>query len=256
MNSNDTAPPSLERRLAALDPEIPPGRDLWLDIEAAIGASVRGDAALEQAPVEAGPIEAGPIEAGPGAAGPGAAAPSAPMPSPPAPASSRPIKRSRAARAQRWPLALAAGFAAVAIVGALVGWQLARLKAPTVAALPTVPPAAIAAPGEGSESGGSAVPDTSGGFEVPETKDFAATRTSLQRTYAQRLALLAPTTRRRVEQDMATIQAANADIRKALAADPQSAVLNHLLASTLQQEFDLYSTVIRNTAPSVPRNPS
>jgi hypothetical protein len=123
------------------------------------------------------------------------------------------------------------------------------------AAGPAAAGPAIGAPGQGG-SGGLAVPDTSGGFAVPETQDFAATRTSLQRTYAQRLALLAPATRLRVEQDMATIRTANADIRKALAADPQSAVLNHLLASTLQQEFDLYSTVIRNTAPAVPRNPT
>jgi len=78
----------------------------------------------------------------------------------------------------------------------------------------------------------------------------------LEQTYQQRLALLAPATRRRVEQDLATIRAANADIRKALAADPRSAVLSHLLASTLQQEFDLYSTVIRNTAPAADRSPS
>lgn len=260
MNSKDTARASLEGRLAALDPEIPPGRDLWRDIEAAIGTSDRRDASLERAPieaapVEAAPVEAAPIEAAPIEAAPDAGAPSVPQPGPRVPAPPAPAKRLRAARAQRWPLALAAGFAAVAIVGALLGWQLARLRPPTVAALPAAAGRAIGAPGEGG-SGAPAVPDTSGGFAVPETQDFAATRTSLQRTYAQRLALLAPATRLRVEQDMATIQSANADIRKALAADPQSTVLNHLLASTLQQEFDLYSTVIRNTAPAVPRNPS
>jgi len=276
MNSNDTAHTALERRLAALDPEIPPGRDLWLDIEAAIGASDRrdvdrGDVSLERAPVEVEPRAEPPREELPRTELPRTELPlaelpraelpraelprtelpravpaSARIPSPLAPPP-RPNARSRILAARSWPLALAAGFAMVATVGALVGWQLARLRPPSVASLPTLAPPALTAPGQGRESGG---------FEVPETQDFVATRTSLQRTYAQRLALLAPATRTRLERDMATIQAANADIRRALAADPQSAVLNHLLASTLQQEFDLYATVIRNTAPAVTRNPS
>jgi len=281
MNSNDTAHTALERRLAALDPEIPPGRDLWLDIEAAIGASDRRDAdrrdvSLERAPVEVEPRAEPPREELPRTELPRTELPraelprqelprqelpraelprtelpravlaSARMPSPLAPPP-RPNARSRILAARSWPLALAAGFAMVATVGALVGWQLARLRPPSVASLPTLAPPAPTAPGQGVESGG---------FEVPETQNFVATRTSLQRTYEQRLALLAPATRTRLERDMATIQAANADIRRALAADPQSAVLNHLLASTLQQEFDLYATVIRNTAPAVTRNPS
>ena len=69
------------------------------------------------------------------------------------------------------------------------------------------------------------------------------------------MALLVPATRDRIEHDMSMILAANADIRQALAADPESAVLNHLLESTWQQEFDLYATVIRATAPTGPRTP-
>jgi hypothetical protein len=39
-----------------------------------------------------------------------------------------------------------------------------------------------------------------------------------------------------------------------LAADPQSAVLNRLLAGTWQQEFDLYATVVQTTEPAMQRN--
>jgi hypothetical protein len=188
MNLDDTTDSSLERRLAALDPEIAPGRDLWPGIHAAIGT----------------------------------------------------------APARRWPLALAAGLATVALAGALLGWQIARLRTPSAVVTSRAPAPSVGAPAEGSGDS----------FTVPETQSFVATRAMLEQTYQQRLALLAPATRRRVEQDLATIRAANADIRKALAADPRSAVLSHLLASTLQQEFDLYSTVIRNTAPAADRSPS
>jgi len=81
-------------------------------------------------------------------------------------------------------------------------------------------------------------------------------RADLERTYRERLELLAPETRRRIEQDLSTIRTANEDIRRALAADPESAVLNRLLESTWQQEFDLYSTVVRNTEPATERNRS
>jgi hypothetical protein len=66
--------------------------------------------------------------------------------------------------------------------------------------------------------------------------------------------LLEPATRDRIEHDLAIIRSANADIRRALADDPQSAVLNRLLASTWQQEFDLYATVVRTTEPALQRN--
>jgi len=142
-------------------------------------------------------------------------------------------------------LALAAGFALAAVGGALLGWQFARVHPTSVGANRLRPPRVADSVSPSGEV-----------FAVPETPDFLATRVALERTYQQRLALLAPATRQRVEQDLATIRDAIADIRKALAADPESAVLNHLLASTLHEEFDLYSTVIRNTAAAVQRNPS
>jgi hypothetical protein len=208
MKSKDTMRRSLDRRLAALDPDVPPERDLWPGIVAAIDASGAGDKPPRAVALEAAPEIS--VHAG---------------------------------AARRWPLALAAGFALVALVGALFGWQLARMRPATVA---SAPPPSITAP----------LPPDGDAFAGPDTANFRATRASLEQTYQQRLALLAPATRRRVEQDLATIRAANADIRKALEADPQSAVLNHLLATTLHQEFDLYATVIRNTAPAVPRSPS
>ncbi|MBS0396433.1 MAG: hypothetical protein JSR54_17580, partial [Proteobacteria bacterium] len=86
-----------------------------------------------------------------------------------------------------------------------------------------------------------------------EDAQYRATRVSLERTYRERLALLDPVTRVRVEEDLKTIQAAQQDIRRALAADPGSRVLLQLLESTTEQEFELYSTVGRNTEPFVPR---
>ena len=90
---------------------------------------------------------------------------------------------------------------------------------------------------------------------VPAGTEYLSTRATLEHTYRERLESLAPATRDRIEHDMSMIRAANADIRQALATDPESAVLNRLLESTWQQEFDLYATVIRATAPTGPRTP-
>ncbi len=214
----ETSRRSLDQRLAALDPEIATDRDLWPSIVAKIGASDALEGSLDAIPPEAAPefsAHTGSAHTGP----------------------------ARAGSVRRWPLALAAGFALVALVGALFGWQVARLRPATFA---SSPPPVFTKP----------QPTDRDPFAGPETESFRATRASLEQTYQQRLALLAPATRHRVEQDLATIRAANADIRKALEADPQSAVLNHLLASTLHEEFDLYTAVIRNSAPAVPRSPS
>jgi hypothetical protein len=133
-------------------------------------------------------------------------------------------------RPRRMPLALAAGLA-IALTAGIIGWQAGRLHLPAMASA------------LGTE-----------GFAVPADAEYVKTRASLERSYRDRLALLEPVTRDRVEHDLAIIRAANADIRRALAADPQSAVLNRLLASTWQQEFDLYATVVRTTEPAMQRN--
>jgi len=133
-------------------------------------------------------------------------------------------------RPRRIPLALAAGLA-IALTAGIIGWQAGRSHSPMAASAP------------GTE-----------GFAVPANPEYLKTRATLERTYQDRLALLEPVTRDRIEQDLSIIRAANADIRRALAADPQSAVLNRLLASTWQQEFDLYATVVRTTEPAMQRN--
>ena len=133
-------------------------------------------------------------------------------------------------RPRRVPLALAAGLA-IALTAGIIGWQASRWHSPLIAAAP-----------------GTA------GFAVPADPEYVKTRATLERTYQERLALLEPATRERIQHDLSIIRAANADIRRALASDPQSAVLNRLLASTWQQEFDLYATVVRTTEPAMPRN--
>ncbi|HEV7986760.1 MAG TPA: hypothetical protein VGP20_11410 [Steroidobacteraceae bacterium] len=137
-----------------------------------------------------------------------------------------------AQRMRRWrvPLALAAGLG-IAVTAGLIGWQLARMQ-------PETPVGGLA----------------TAGFAVPASAQYVSMRAALEHTYRERLELLAPATRRRIEQDLATIRAANADIRRALAADPESPVLNRLLESTWQQEFDLYTTVVRNSEPATQGN--
>jgi len=139
---------------------------------------------------------------------------------------------------RRWlPLSLAAGVL-LAVAAGVVGWQLGRERSWSDRM-------AMAFTGRDRAEAG---------FAVPASAAYLKTRATLERTYRERLELLAPATRFRIEQDLRTIRAANEDIRRALAADPQSAVLNRLLESTWQQEFDLYSTVVRNTEPAAGGN--
>ena len=146
--------------------------------------------------------------------------------------------RRLAAPRPRWPFALVAGLI-VAMAAGYVGWLGGRSA-----------PAELA--------GGAAAQSRSEaqrlvGFASPTGRDYVATRASLERTYSERLQMLAPQTRARIEVDLRTIRDANADIRSALAADPQSPVLNRLLESIWQQEFDLYATVTRIVDPTVQR---
>ena len=172
---------SLETRLAALARKLPPERDLWPGIEAAIGPA--------------------------------------------------------AARPRRWPYALAAGIA-VAALGALLAGRLDREPAPLAATggarLPAAAPVAAR-------------------LKATEEAEYRTTRLALEQTYRERLALLAPATRARIEEDLALIHVAQQDIRRALEGDPGSRVLLSLLQSTTEQEFNLYSTVGRNTEPFVSR---
>ncbi len=65
----------------------------------------------------------------------------------------------------------------------------------------------------------------------------------LEQTYRAQLAQLAPDTRLQVAHDLDVIRNARADIRRALTSDPGSALLNELMATTWQQEIDLYRDV-------------
>lgn len=137
-----------------------------------------------------------------------------------------------------WPAALAAGLALVSLVAAL-SWSVLRQQAGT----PTLLPGAAAAGAQ----------QTMVSFESPRNAAFLAARAALERTYAQRLALLAPATRARVQSDLEVIRKANADIRDALNHDPASPLLQQLLRSTWQQEIEVYTDVSQATEPMLMR---
>ena len=90
-------------------------------------------------------------------------------------------------------------------------------------------------------------------FEPPQNADYVTARAALERTFNERLKLLAPATRARVQADLETIRKANDDIRAALAKDPASPLLLKLLQSTCQQEIDLYTSVAQTTEPMLIR---
>ena len=131
-----------------------------------------------------------------------------------------------------WPTALAASLALAALLGALT-WSVWHTSAPPLLATGPLP---------GSTAGARPV-----SFELPQDADYLATRAALERTFAERLTMLAPATRARVQTDLDVIRKANADIRDALAHDPASPLLLQLLRSTWQQEINLYTTVAHAT---------
>jgi hypothetical protein len=172
--------------------------------------------------------------------------------------------RTAAPRPRRtWSYALAAGLAVVALT-AVVTWQFASRPATQVAttgagpaATPVTGAAGVngandaTAPGGTSRAAGESRALLAAAFDAPQDERYRATRAALEKTFRERLDLLAPETRQRVEQNLEIIRKANDEIRQALAADPNSALLQQLLESTWQQEIDLYTTVNRNTEPAV-----
>jgi hypothetical protein len=90
-------------------------------------------------------------------------------------------------------------------------------------------------------------------FDEPHDTGFVEARASLQQTFQQRLTMLDPATRAKIEANIAVIHQAREDIRKALAADPESPLLEKLLESAWHDEFDLYDDVIRTTQPILAR---
>ena len=90
-------------------------------------------------------------------------------------------------------------------------------------------------------------------FEEPRDPKYVLARDAVEKTFRERLGLLEPATRAKIEASLAVIQKAHEDIRKALAADPQSPVLEQLWESTWHDEFDLYDRVVQATQPSMTR---
>jgi hypothetical protein len=90
-------------------------------------------------------------------------------------------------------------------------------------------------------------------FDEPRDPKYVLARDAAEKTFRDRLDLLEPATRAKIESSLAVIQKAHEDIRKALAADPQSPVLEQLWQSTWHDEFDLYDRVVQATQPSMTR---
>jgi len=90
-------------------------------------------------------------------------------------------------------------------------------------------------------------------FDEPRDPKYLLARNAVEKTFRERLALLEPATRAKIEASLAVIQRAHEDIREALAADPQSPALEQLWESTGRDEFDLYDSVVQATQPAMTR---
>ncbi|MGA2398184.1 MAG: hypothetical protein ABSG30_09020 [Steroidobacteraceae bacterium] len=90
-------------------------------------------------------------------------------------------------------------------------------------------------------------------LDEPHDAGYLAARADVLDTFKQRLAMLDPATRAKIEANLAVIHKARDDIRKSLATDPDSPVLEQLLESAWHDEFDLYDDVIRTTQPTLAR---
>lgn len=138
-------------------------------------------------------------------------------------------------RAQRRspPMALAAGILlAAACLASLFTWAVLQR--------PAGPPVIQSAGARAS-------------FEELKDPKYVLARDMEKKTFEERLALLDPATRAKIESSLAVIHQAHEDIRKALAADPQSSVLEELWVSTWHDEFDLYEHVVQATQPTMMR---
>jgi len=132
----------------------------------------------------------------------------------------------RRSRARPLVFAAAAGFACACVASALTWAILREHPAPQTQA-------AIQKPN----------------FDEPRNPSYVAARDSLELSFRERLALLDPATRARIEASLAIIRQAHEEIRKALASDPASPVLEELWQSTWHDELDLYDNVVRATQP-------
>lgn len=152
-------------------------------------------------------------------------------------ASARQARSARAPKAQ-WPMALAACLGVVSLVGALC-WSVLRVR----------PAGDLIAHAPGTANTHQVLVN----FGPPEDPAYTAARAELEKTFDERLKMLAPATQARVQADLLTIRQANADLRAALAHDPASPLLLQLMHSTGQQEIDLYTSVAQSTEPLLTR---
>jgi hypothetical protein len=83
---------------------------------------------------------------------------------------------------------------------------------------------------------------------------YLSARAALEQSYRTQLAQLPPDTRTQIAHDLEVIQSARADIRRALASDPGSPLLNELMTTAWQQEIDLYREVAANATAATRRN--
>lgn len=90
-------------------------------------------------------------------------------------------------------------------------------------------------------------------FEESRNPSYVAARDDLELNFRDRLTRLDPATRARIEASLAVIRRAHEDIRRALANDPGSPVLEQLWQSTWHDEFDLYDHVVQATQPTMTR---
>jgi hypothetical protein len=88
-------------------------------------------------------------------------------------------------------------------------------------------------------------------FSEPGDPKYIKAHALLEQTFRERLQLLEPSTRAKIEASLAVIQQAHENIRQALLADPSSPVLEELWQSTWHDEIDLYDRVVDATQPSV-----
>lgn len=138
----------------------------------------------------------------------------------------------RPPRASRWPLALAASLV-VAELAVTLTWSLMHpASTPLIARAQDAMPAV-----------------TTVSFTSPNGGDYQKARSDMEQLFRERLALLRPESRAKIEKNLQIIRDANEEIRKALDADPASPLLLQFLQNTDHQEFDLYQSVVRNTEP-------
>jgi hypothetical protein len=143
------------------------------------------------------------------------------------------VERVDAAQRRRPPMALAASITLVAVgVAGLFAWAVLHSRS-----VPDAPQTAMAA----------------AAFAEPTDPKYVQARAAMEQAFRDRLPLLAPVTRAKIEASLAVIRQAHEDIRNALSRDPGSPVLQQLWESTWHDEFDLYDHVVQATQPTFAR---